>query len=303
MSGLPFPEQIAGWPWAEAAVILCAAAWGGILGSFINVVVHRVPRGESVVAAGSRCPTCGTPIRPSDNIPVIGWLRLRGRCRRCGIAISPQYPLVEAGCSLAVAALAASELAGGGRWLPGFSDSFPTGIDRLLRGDWRLLLAFVVHAAAVLTVISWCLLDRSRWLLADGTLLIPLAMAVGLAVAVPEVGPPAALPQPLTPAVVGPGGGSLLAAVAGAAVGWAAGRCFSAAGIRLGLPLLGSVLGWQAVTVLAIVTAVAVWMGSARRAKPRSMQLVLPAAATLWICFWTAWLAIAGSLAAWLRGG
>jgi leader peptidase (prepilin peptidase)/N-methyltransferase len=302
MSGLPFPEQIAGWPWAEAAVILCAAAWGGILGSFINVVVHRVPRGESVVAAGSRCPACGTPIRPSDNIPVIGWLRLGGRCRSCGIAISPQYPLVEAGCSLAVAALAASELAGGGRWLPGFSDSFPTGIDRLLRGDWRLLLAFAVHAAAILMVISWCLLDRSGWPVGGGDLLIPLAVAVGLAAAVPEVGPPAALPRPLTPTDLGTHGGSLLAAVAGAAVGWVWGRCFSPTGIRRGLPLLGSVLGWQAVTVLAIVTAVAVWTGPALRVKPRSMQLVLPAAATLWICFWTAWLAIPGPLETWLPG-
>ena len=89
MAGPHFPAPIASWPWAEAAVILFAAAWGGILGSFINVVAHRVPRGESLVTAGSRCPSCATPIRPGDNVPVFGWLRLQGRCRACGERFRP----------------------------------------------------------------------------------------------------------------------------------------------------------------------------------------------------------------------
>src|SRR5438046_1890625 len=76
--------------------IVLAALGGLIGGSFINVVAHRVPRGESVVSPGSRCPECGTPIKPYDNVPVLGWLLLRGRCRACGAAISPRYPLVEA---------------------------------------------------------------------------------------------------------------------------------------------------------------------------------------------------------------
>lgn len=68
---------------------------GLIIGSFLNVVIWRVPRNESVVRPPSHCPGCGHPIRPRDNVPVVSWLLLRGRCRDCGARISPRYPLVE----------------------------------------------------------------------------------------------------------------------------------------------------------------------------------------------------------------
>lgn len=70
---------------------------GLVVGSFLNVVVWRVPRGESVVHPRSSCPRCGTEIRARDNVPVLSWLLLRGRCRSCGEPISVRYPLVEAG--------------------------------------------------------------------------------------------------------------------------------------------------------------------------------------------------------------
>ncbi len=70
---------------------------GLAVGSFLNVVIHRVPRGESVVSPGSRCPRCGHAIRNRHNVPVLGWLLLRGRCFDCGAPISVRYPLVEAG--------------------------------------------------------------------------------------------------------------------------------------------------------------------------------------------------------------
>ena len=76
-------------------VSLCAVL-GLAIGSFLNVVVWRVPRGESVVSPPSACPGCGTPIRPRDNLPVLGWVLLRGRCRDCAEPISVRYPLVEA---------------------------------------------------------------------------------------------------------------------------------------------------------------------------------------------------------------
>jgi leader peptidase (prepilin peptidase)/N-methyltransferase len=69
---------------------------GAMFGSFFNVVAHRLPRGESLSHPRSRCPGCGTPIRSLDNVPVLSWLLLRGRCRACGIRISPRYPIVEA---------------------------------------------------------------------------------------------------------------------------------------------------------------------------------------------------------------
>ncbi len=72
-----------------------AALLGLLVGSFLNVVIWRVPRGESVVSPPSRCPSCGEDVRPRDNIPVLSWLLLRGRCRHCGTRISARYPLVE----------------------------------------------------------------------------------------------------------------------------------------------------------------------------------------------------------------
>lgn len=68
---------------------------GLIVGSFLNVVVHRVPRGESIVRPSSRCPGCQAEIAPRDNIPVLSWLLLRGRCRHCSQPISPRYPAIE----------------------------------------------------------------------------------------------------------------------------------------------------------------------------------------------------------------
>jgi leader peptidase (prepilin peptidase) / N-methyltransferase len=75
--------------------IAATGLFGGLMGSFLNVVAHRVPRGESLVSPGSHCPGCDAPVRPYDNIPVLSWLLLRGRCRSCGVRISPRYPLVE----------------------------------------------------------------------------------------------------------------------------------------------------------------------------------------------------------------
>ena len=76
-------------------VTAVAGLLGLILGSFLNVVAHRLPRGESFVAPRSRCPGCATPIKPYDNVPVLSWLLLRGRCRTCRTRISWRYPLVE----------------------------------------------------------------------------------------------------------------------------------------------------------------------------------------------------------------
>jgi leader peptidase (prepilin peptidase)/N-methyltransferase len=78
-----------------AAGAAAAGILGLLVGSFLNVVVWRLPRGESLARPRSRCPSCGTPIRPWDNVPVVSWLLLRGRCRDCGARIAPRYPLVE----------------------------------------------------------------------------------------------------------------------------------------------------------------------------------------------------------------
>lgn len=92
-----------------APALAPAALFGLIIGSFLNVVAWRVPRRESLVKPRSKCPGCGAAVKPYDNIPVVSWLLLRGRCRGCGERISAQYPIVEAAtAALYVAVVAAT---------------------------------------------------------------------------------------------------------------------------------------------------------------------------------------------------
>ncbi len=91
----------------SAPEILVGGLIGLVIGSFLNVVAHRVPLGESLVSPGSHCPGCGAPVKPYDNIPVVSWLLLRGRCRNCGMRISARYPLVELATAITFAAVVA----------------------------------------------------------------------------------------------------------------------------------------------------------------------------------------------------
>jgi leader peptidase (prepilin peptidase) / N-methyltransferase len=282
MFGPSLLDQIALWPWAEAATILFGFAWGAMLGSFINVVVHRLPRGESVVTKRSRCPRCQAAIRPSDNVPVLGWLWLKGRCRDCGGQIAASYPLVEGFCGLMVALLAAAELVAGGRWLPRLVERGPPGIDRLLRGDWQLLLAFALHAGTVLAIVCWSLLDgelasnraagsasgKRLWTVPIRSLLILVGIVLGAVAVAPAIGPPGLQPAGGNWPAGSPRQAALAAAACGIAAGWVITRLASglvrtqrsrrSAGIGFGLPLLGSVLGWQMVTLVALVVVVVV---------------------------------------------
>lgn len=93
-------------PAAAVALIFLA---GLAIGSFLNVVAYRLPRGESLATPPSRCPRCETPIRLYDNVPVLGWLLLRGRCRECGEPISWRYPAVELTTGILFALVAATQ--------------------------------------------------------------------------------------------------------------------------------------------------------------------------------------------------
>src|SRR3954447_18583525 len=89
-------------------LLVLAAPLGLIIGSFLNVVAYRLPRGESIVKPRSRCTSCGTEVRARDNVPLVSWLLLRGRCRHCSAQISARYPAVElvTGVVFALVALA-----------------------------------------------------------------------------------------------------------------------------------------------------------------------------------------------------
>ncbi|MDL5349965.1 A24 family peptidase [Microbacterium sp. zg-YB36] len=94
------------------ASLILAGLLGTVIGSFLNVVIWRVPRGESIVRPGSACPQCGRPIAWYDNLPIISYLALRGRCRHCSARISVRYPLVELGTGLGFAIVVWGAIAG-----------------------------------------------------------------------------------------------------------------------------------------------------------------------------------------------
>jgi leader peptidase (prepilin peptidase) / N-methyltransferase len=144
---------------ASALEIVVAGAFGALIGSFLNVVAHRVPLGESLVSPGSHCPVCGAPVRPYDNIPIVSWLLLRGRCRDCGAHISARYPLLELLMAVVFAAVVAAN---------GFDDDlvlelpFVAALIALAAIDFdhRLLPNKIVYPLAVWGVIATLLVDR-----------------------------------------------------------------------------------------------------------------------------------------------
>ena len=144
---------------ASAAEVIAAGLFGAVIGSFLNVVAHRVPLGESLVSPGSRCPECGAPVKPYDNVPVVSWLLLRGRCRNCGAPISPRYPLVELATAIVFAAVVA---------VRGFDDDlvlelpFVAALIALAAIDFdhRLLPNKIVYPLAVYGVVATLLVDQ-----------------------------------------------------------------------------------------------------------------------------------------------
>jgi leader peptidase (prepilin peptidase) / N-methyltransferase len=144
---------------ASAAEVVAAGLFGAVIGSFLNVVAHRVPLGESLLSPPSRCPECEAPVKPYDNVPVVSWLLLRGRCRNCGTRISPRYPLVELATALVFAAVVA---------VRGFDDDlvlelpFVAALIALAAIDFdhKLLPNKIVYPLAAYGVIATLLVDR-----------------------------------------------------------------------------------------------------------------------------------------------
>ncbi len=158
-----------------AAALALAFAGGLIFGSFLTVVAHRVPRGESVVGGRSHCPHCGAQIAAYDNVPVLSWLLLRGRSRCCGEPISPRYPLTE----LALAAL----------W---------TATVAVL---WEDPAEIALGLVFVFTLLAVTLTDLERRVIPNKILLA--AAIAGLAIA--AVGDPSSLPERLLAAAAAGG--------------------------------------------------------------------------------------------------
>jgi leader peptidase (prepilin peptidase)/N-methyltransferase len=132
-------------------VVSVAVALGLIFGSFLNVVIHRVPREESVVKPASRCPACSKPIRAWQNVPVLSWVLLRGKARCCGAPISPRYPLVEALGGLCAWAVLETRVL-----------TLPVDTEA-----WRALTLFGLYLVLVLGLLAAAFIDLEYMLLPD----------------------------------------------------------------------------------------------------------------------------------------
>jgi leader peptidase (prepilin peptidase)/N-methyltransferase len=241
-----------------ALVFLWLLIIGGSVGSFLNVVVYRLPRGLSLVYPRSHCPTCGTPILARDNLPIVGWLKLRGRCRACRGWISPRYPLVELTTALVFLGLALVEPLSDGA-------NLPLSLTPQEARNYPLWATAFYHFAL------FCCLLASALIAYDGESaprrFWEIAWLIGLAAAVvwPEVRPIglARLGEswdPMLASILTAVSGSLLGAGLGVASwpasSWRApGRSGHLAGFAAGA-VVGVFLGWQAAAGVHFLAAV-----------------------------------------------
>ena len=265
------------------------AAWffmfGSSIGSFLNVVIYRSPRGLSLLGS-SRCPFCRSKIRSYHNIPVFAWIALRGRCRDCRLPISSRYPLIEFATGLIFVVLAIFELFLAGENLPADYGDLRLNITWLmLRVPLDLVAVFLYHATMLSILLSWAMIKF------DGHVIprfyIILALAVGLAV--PGVN---ASVQPVSwmstvPTWIAAHGwlDRLDTGIVGLAVGLVTGLAFSSIRVvnkrspieRPGhardamamFGIIGLYLGWQAVlSIVGIVACVRLLSALGTAAKP-----------------------------------
>ncbi|HEX8493172.1 MAG TPA: prepilin peptidase [Pyrinomonadaceae bacterium] len=267
-----YTDSVLGLPLSLAGAFL--AALGAIIGSFLNVVIHRVPRDESIVFPNSRCPSCGSAIHPLDNLPLISYLILRGRCRHCQAHISMRYPAVELLTAMLYTAVFVCHV--------------------YLRGDLTLLLFF--DLVFVTALVALVFIDAEHMLLPNVITYPGIAFAIIARLVVPYVAGPQAFDDlsalmtglfagwPMWAASLG---SAALGALAGGGslwlMGWLWERLRGVEAMGLGdvkmMFMVGAYLGWR----LTIVTIfLAVLSGSLAgillmlRRRERNLQMLLP---------------------------
>jgi leader peptidase (prepilin peptidase)/N-methyltransferase len=251
---------------------LVLLAWLGVLGlmvgSFLNVVIGRVPAGHSIVRPGSRCPSCGTPIHWFDNIPILSYVLLGGRCRRCRAGISLRYPVVEGATGAAFV------------------------LQGLTFGDDPALLAQRLVFTGILVALFGTDLETQRL---PNVITLP-GIVVGLAFSV-------FVPPGLLACVAGAVLGALI--LAAIRTGWQ--RATGVEGMGLGdvkmIATIGAFLGWQQVWVVLFLSSIAgAVVGVALAAAGgRSMQTRLPFGTFLALAAFAASL-VGEPLVAWYLG-
>ena len=235
---------------------------GATIGSFLNVVAYRLPLGLTIVSQPSRCPYCLKPILFRHNVPILGWLMLRGRCRVCRLPISPRYPLVELMVATLFFGLFFAELSSGGANLPIRQPSRHPGVMwNVLTPQWDLIGIYAYHCflIGVLVVAALLRIDRqpipNRLVLFAGIVGLSIA-AVWPSVSVvpwaaerptwlPDDGPWRRLETPLIGWIAGMAAGAIFQYLI--RLGWRNGGNQPPRSLGQLLSLVGLFLGWQAV--------------------------------------------------------
>jgi leader peptidase (prepilin peptidase)/N-methyltransferase len=260
---------------------------GGVVGSFLNVVIYRLPAGMSLIRPGSHCPACKRPIRWFDNVPILGWLILRGRCRDCGARISARYPIVEAITAGLFVLLGVVECLGEGANLPVPAE-----------GTFQLCGIYVYHLLLLCTLLAAVMIE------ADGhrvpvRLAVP-ALVVGLCA--PLVWP-RLHPVPARRGLLEGWSAGLFDGAVGVAAGGLLGGLAAdlygperKTGMILGPACVGLFLGWQAVAVVMVLTvAIHLLLLAVGRLLPGARRIPatawLTSAALGWILCWS-WLVV-----------
>ena len=257
---------------AIVLIIIWLFAVGGAVGSFLNVVVYRLPKGISIIHPPSHCPKCGEAIRWFDNVPMVGWIALGGRCRHCQSKISIRYPLVEAFTAALFALLAFVEMP---KWYM-----------------FELYAVYPYHLLLLCTLLCAGLIEhdgnRPPWKLFAPALVVgalaPLYWPGLRSMPVWE-----SLPWSIAGTVDGLAG--LAAGLLLAGIAWRTLQSQKPTGLALGLITVGLYLGWQAVALVAIgAAALELPMRLADRVSSRARippSLSLGIVTLAWILFWS----------------
>jgi prepilin signal peptidase PulO-like enzyme (type II secretory pathway) len=256
----------------EALTVAWFFMLGASFGSFLHCLEYRMPRGISIVARGSCCPGCGTPIRMWHNVPVLGWLMLRGRCAACGWAIPARYAFTEFVFGLAFALLMVVELVGGGINLP--LRPWPAHVGmvwNLWTPKWDLISIYAYHAAFVTLLMTWCLFACDRLRVPRRLLFCALLIGMVAPVVRPQLHPLRWDEGQHLLSFLGPQAEALANVAVGAIAGLVVGALMmrrTGGNVRhgdanttlSGATLVGVFLGWQATVGIALLATSFRWL-------------------------------------------
>jgi prepilin signal peptidase PulO-like enzyme (type II secretory pathway) len=169
---------------------------GSVIGSFLNVVIYRMPLGLNISKPKSRCPVCETPIRTRDNLPILGWILLRGKCRYCQSSISMRYPIVEAivGCFFLLLYLALVH--SGGQFLPYRIPNRSWGVYQMMEGrTWDLIALDLYYSYLFIVVLAAAYIQYDGQIIPRRLLIWCFLIGIGVGSILPELHPvPALIP-------------------------------------------------------------------------------------------------------------